>query len=266
MAGRRKTHKNYYLFNKPRTRTVRAINNIYVLNVVSINALLDIKDEYEGGKRKSIGFIVPGVKGDGIVAKRKRESILQLLDSAIYRDLYKQSIIHGVAIIEDYLSVSLRTVLRWFPEKIAKLQKSINITSVISYSNVNDLLLYIIDKQINELLYASPKEYFKSLEEILAIHINDDVKDRYSEIKATRDLLVHNNGEVNETYARKSGAEARAIIGQNIPVDESYFDSCISTFKDLVKEIYEGLMAKYGNKKIDKKLKDEIHKMPGVSG
>lgn len=80
---------------------------------------------------------------------------------------------------------------------------------------------------------------------MLDVSIDIEIKNKYVEINATRDLIVHNNGIVNEFYIRKSGDRARAQPGDRINVDFEYFDESISCIKDLVISIHKQLETKF---------------------
>ena len=67
------------------------------------------------------------------------------------------------------------------------------------------------------------------------------------EIKATRDVLVHNAGIVNETYLRKVRGKSRGQLGELIPLDKTYLDDSVTSMKRLIKHVYEGCLQKYGN-------------------
>ncbi|HJR09002.1 MAG TPA: hypothetical protein VJ842_17215 [Pyrinomonadaceae bacterium] len=52
-------------------------------------------------------------------------------------------------------------------------------------------------------------------------------------MKATRDLLIHNSGVINDVYLSKVEAKKRGERGERILINAGYFDHCISTLKRL---------------------------------
>lgn len=43
------------------------------------------------------------------------------------------------------------------------------------------------------------------------------------EIKAPRDIYIHNRGLANDTYVRKAGIRVHVNSGMNLPADIQYF-------------------------------------------
>lgn len=83
-------------------------------------------------------------------------------------------------------------------------------------------------------MYANPRcqsEYFRKA---LSINISDDEWNKWYEIKATRDIIVHNLGIINETYIEKAGVSSRGNLGDAIRVDTSYFLSSIKFMKKII--------------------------------
>lgn len=264
MTSRKYRFKHFPIFEQPRTRAVRAINDIHVLNVLSSNALLEIKDEIENGKRNRIGFSVPGIKKGEITLKRRKEAVLGLLDSAVGRDLYKQSIIHMVAVVEDYLTTSLRTILELYPEKLNIHDKKIDLSLVLRSDSLNQLITRIVDNQIHSVFYATPEEYFEYVEKVLSVIIDDAIKREYIEIKASRDLLVHNAGIINAVYIRKAKNNARGKEGDALRLDSRYFDKATASVKKLIETIFKQLCEKYGNAKISEEQTQRVYALANV--
>jgi hypothetical protein len=239
--------RNYRLFSTLRNRAFRSLNNIYVLDQLATRALLSEKKELESGRKTKLNFEVPSIKGDFIETARKKEDIIQLLEEALENGLARNSLISAVAIIESYLADVLRCVLLAFPEKINKKDKKVDFALILDVGDLNALLLRIIDREIYSVFFLAPERYFDYVENILSINIPQSAKDCYTEIKATRDLLVHNDGIINETYLRKAGKQARGGLGQRIPVDEMYIDQAFGIMKKLVKTLYSESVRKFGS-------------------
>ena len=75
----------------------------------------------------------------------------------------------------------------------------------------------------------------------------EDEIDRIAEMKAARDLLIHNSGVVNKTYLEKAGPKARYAAGEKVVIDRQYFDDCWLLAKQLVDDIAD--TAKYRRSK-----------------
>lgn len=239
--------KNYMIFRRPRTRTIKALNNISVTNTISRQALTDYRGSLQTISLSKIGFGIPVISGEQIVVARRKSEIFQLLDETVKCDLYKQALVSAVTVVEDYLIQMLDIILNWYPEKLAIGERKIDISMVVEAESLDEILHRIIEKEINSAFYASPAKYFEYLEDTLAIKLPKKVKTAYIECKASRDVIIHNSGIANSTYIRKAGKLARAKAEEEIPIDESYFNSFITSMKRLVVTVYKRLLDKYGN-------------------
>lgn len=247
--GSKKQPRNYHILRKLRNQAIRGLNNIFVLNDLSSKALLSAKRKLESNKNSKLDFEVPSVKGDFVTTARKRTKIIRLLHDAIDEGLAKSSIVSAVAITENYLAQMLSLILRAFPEKLKGQDKKVDLDLILNSSDLDKLVSNIIERQIHSVFFASPEKYFQYVENILSIKIPKPSKANYVEVKATRDLIVHNEGVINATYVQKAGKLARGKVGDTIPVDEMYFDPAIRTMKKLVNAVYSKSLSKFGDKK-----------------
>jgi hypothetical protein len=241
--------RNYMVFRKPRTRTIRELNNIYVVAGVARNAVEDARSTLQSGPRTKLRFEIPTVRGETVVAARNRSKILYLLERASNQDLFAQALVPAVAVTEGYMADMLRMVLRAFPKKLSGKDKKVELSVILDADDIGAVLEEVITTEINAAFYASPAKYFSYIEGTLSISIQEDRKLTYSEIKATRDIYVHNGGIANGLYRQKAGRLARAEPGASLPLDETYFDSAISCMKGVVQAIYKDLLKKYGDSK-----------------
>jgi hypothetical protein len=80
------------------------------------------------------------------------------------------------------------------------------------------------DALLNELGYKSPAEFAESLQHLLSVNLLEcPAFHRYMEVKATRDIHIHNRGVANDVYLRKAGSHARVRSGTSLPADIQYF-------------------------------------------
>ncbi|MEP8732940.1 hypothetical protein ABKV75_21800 [Enterobacter hormaechei] len=112
-----------------------------------------------------------------------------------------------VSAFENYLIEMLALALKTHPHKIAK--ESVDLKKVIELSR-EEIILFKANEYINQIMYKTPKDYLKSLSNILSLSEESisPAFNMYIEIKARRDLGVHNNWRKNEIYERKI-AEAK---------------------------------------------------------
>ncbi len=248
-----KRAKQFLVFRKPRNRTIRGLNNNYVMTTLLARALTQTRDRIKSEKGSTLGFDIPVISGDNVEVTRRKSKILSLLEQARSRGLYEQALISSVALTESYLAAMLRLVLTAYPKKLtlnvdgAETERKVDLDLILSSDDVKALLGKIIEKQLASVFYASPETHFRYLEAILAIGIPADAKSAYAEVKATRDILVHNSGIINAIYLKKTGNAARGRDGESIPLDKNYFGDATTTMKKLTQHIYAELLKKYGN-------------------
>ena len=103
-----------------------------------------------------------------------------------------------------------------------------------------------MDSRITSLFYDRPARFFQYIEQVLSIELPNELRESYAELKATRDLLVHNSGQVNEVYVQKTKQRARGRLGQEIPLGEEYFAGAVHVMKSLVSSLCTQCLRKYG--------------------
>jgi len=238
--------RNYMRFRRPRTRAIKGLNNIYVVSTLARNALASAKEQVSL-QRGKLDFEVPSVSGERVVTARNRGKIIRLLTKAIDRDLRAQALVACVALTENYFADMLRVVFRGYPKKLSGEDRTVDLALVLAADNLDDVLSAVIERQIHSVFYERPEKYFKFIEDVLSVSIPDALKETYSEVKATRDVLVHNDGVANAIYFRKSGTYARVQDGRMLPVDEAYFDASIRCMKRLIQSVYSQLLSKFGD-------------------
>ncbi|WP_339709846.1 hypothetical protein [Cyclobacterium amurskyense] len=124
--------------------------------------------------------------------------------------------------------------------------KKIDFKDILKASSLEDLYNQIINQRLYKLFYASPADYFNYLESTIQVKLKKSTIEDYIEIKATRDLLIHNHGKVNNIYIQKTGDKARTKdTRQTISINEDYFLKSTGVLKMVVRDSYEIATKKY---------------------
>ena len=220
---------------------INRIDDTHIFAQQSIPLLESYQSELTDSKSKEHHrYIVPKVKSrGGIPQKRSDKELKEIYDRFIHRELYENLIVTAVSQFESYLFEVLRIVITAYPQKLAlnikgtESKRDIPLELLLSANSLSEVITQIIDRRLNELSYASPKEYLEYLGKLLGIDITDPAFLDYIEVKATRDLVIHNRGIVNQTYLSKVGDKKRGETGQSITIDVGYFDHCVATLKRL---------------------------------
>ena len=156
-----------------------------------------------------------------------------------YRTTYVQglSFVQLTTVFEAFLFDFLRLLLTNDPRHLAQ-KKQIEVGVALSAADRDALVLLIAERELNELKYDRPKAWFDYMNRIIKLGCpTEDEIERIAEMKAARDLLIHNSGIVNKTYLDKAGTKARYAVGDKVVIDRPYFDDCWLLAKKLVDDI-----------------------------
>lgn len=182
-------------------------------------------------------YVVPSA--DGVrTSKRTHEQMQRIFDRYLSRDLAANFVVTAVSQFESYLFDVLRIVIRRYPDKL-KLNangqeikdRQVSIDVILRAGTLDEARSEVIDHRIVAVSYSKPSDYLKYIKSIAGIDTDDDAFQRFVEIKATRDVIIHNNGVANEMYEEKVGNRKRAERGKALPVDSDYFEQAIATLK-----------------------------------
>lgn len=223
------------------------ISRLYKLSTFrdDINTLCAEKNMFFSNVRWWVNLCIASMKkidlnqleyGKNQPIKSKKE----IIKNACNKDLYYSTFTYLVAGMEDFFSQLIKLILKKDNRRLLVTVKDINfkskydIENIVLANNKETIIDLIIEDRIISIMYANPRcqaEYFRKA---LSIDISDEKWNIWYEIKATRDLIVHNLGTINETYIEKAGTAARGKIGDTIVLDTSYFLSSIKFMKKIV--------------------------------
>jgi hypothetical protein len=116
--------------------------------------------------------------------------------------------------------------------------KKIEVGDVIRLNDRQSLIEFIIDRELNELKFDKMSQWFDYLKEIVKIASPTEAQvDQLAEVKASRDLLVHNSGIVNSIYLDKAGTRARHQIKEKIEISPEYFRESWSLVRTVIDNV-----------------------------
>ena len=131
----------------------------------------------------------------------------------------------------------LRLVIYAYPQKLTiniqgiQAERNVPIEVLLQSDTLENALAEVIRRRINAVSYAAPKAYLEYLNSVAGITISDPAFLDYIEIKAARDVIIHNAGVVNDVYLQKAGNNSRGLINDKLEIDFDYFNHCIATLK-----------------------------------
>ncbi|MEW6673941.1 MAG: hypothetical protein AB1427_19785 [Thermodesulfobacteriota bacterium] len=165
--------------------------------------------------------------------KEVADILLAYLDD----DLPQVVLYQVVAYYETFFFDFLKILLQNNPYALSQ-KRQLAVQEVLSQSDLQKLILYLIERELHELRYKNVQEWFAYLERVINLKtIGISEINRLSELKATRDIVAHNAGIVNDIYIQKAGSLARARIGEAISVSRPYVYDSADFLKHLVFEL-----------------------------
>ena len=148
-----------------------------------------------------------------------------------------------VSLFEIFFFDFLRAWLAAYPGSLSS--KQVDIGTVLDAHDKSAIILIVVDKELNELKYECLAEWFAYLERLtkLGCPTSDEIE-QLSEIKASRDILVHNNGITNATYISKAGTRVRYSNGDKLEIPEQYHRASWDTITRVIRDISSAAVAK----------------------
>jgi len=127
-----------------------------------------------------------------------------------------------VALFEYLFFDMLRLLLVDKPLHLPSNRK-IEYSEIFDAQTKEEIIGAMVDRELNELKFKNVQEWFLYLEKLVSdCKTSACDQEHIAEAKATRDLLVHNAGVVNDIYLKKAGNHARYKIGENVHVGGDY--------------------------------------------
>jgi hypothetical protein len=150
---------------------------------------------------------------------------------------------HFVSIFEEFVFGLLRCWLAAYPGSLSK--KQVEVGLILKAPDKATLIATVVDRELNELKYERVADWFAYLERLaqLGCPAASEIE-RLAEIKASRDILVHNQGIANATYVSKAGGRARYQAGEKLEIPEQYHRESWETIKRVVRDVSRAALDK----------------------
>lgn len=240
---------------KRHVRLYRELNDIHIFSSKTIPLLRKASKEHQDeviDRDQGIKLSVPGKRGSVGVARRTPVQLSELFEGYADEGLFTTLLVSAVSKFEVYLSDVLAEFIRESPDDLniglkgGKADMQIPVDAVVKAKNLGDALNKAIDIRLQGVFYAKPKEYFAYFSSITKLGIKEDIIQPFFEIKATRDLVVHNSLIVNDQYIEKAGNLKRGELGTKLKIEKDYFEDSLSNMKTISSSIYNLTDDKYG--------------------
>lgn len=153
----------------------------------------------------------------------RKEQLLSKYQFLAFHQLSVNALVQLVTLVETMLGDIVRAVVVRYPHKLGA-KRNLSIQAVLESTSLEEVHLRATDSLLNELAYKSPAEFAESVQPLISVNLMEcPAFHRYVEVKATRDIFIHNRGIANDVYVRKAGSHARVKAGMSLPADIQYF-------------------------------------------
>lgn len=191
-------------------------------------------------KGRTVGYTNP-VTGTATTQVELLDRIPHYAHRLIAESTFQQFL----AIFEAFFTDLVRAWLRAYPQNLLSAEP-VPVDVVIDAPDKAAITDFLVDRAVIGLMYKKPADWFAFLGKRLKIDRPDaDDVSRFAEAKATRDVLVHNQGVANETYVAKAGPLARHPVGEFIDLPEPYHYGVHELLLKIVADLADAVVVKF---------------------
>ncbi len=143
---------------------------------------------------------------------------------------------HFVSLFEDFVFGFLRAWLTEYPESLKR--KQLQFETVLELADRAAIVQTVVQEKLVGIAYKPVEKWFKYLNGIVQLGCpTADQIEQLVEIKASRDILVHNGGIVNSVYVEKAKGRARFKVGEALEVPDRYHRESWQLIRQIVTDI-----------------------------
>lgn len=191
------------------------------------------------GHQVSIRNIATGHAVDGSeLPGLAQEYVTGYLMSATFQDF--------VSHFERFTFGFLRAWLTEYPGSMS--ENDLKFRTVLNATDKDEIIAKVVEKEVLSLAYKRVADWFAYLEN--KAHLGCPTREQIeaiAEIKASRDVLVHNNGFANAIYIDKSMGRARFSDGDKLTLTEQYHRASWELMKQVVVDVTTAGIDKLGS-------------------
>ncbi len=148
-----------------------------------------------------------------------------------------------VSLFENFFFDLLRLWLTAYPQSLGR--KTVDLKTILELPDRDAITQLVIGKELNEVVYGRPAEWFAYLEEKVKLGCPTPNEIEWiAEAKASRDVLVHSKGIANKLYVSKAGRLARFHEGDLINIPEHYHREIWELLRKVVSDVSNAASAK----------------------
>lgn len=216
-------------------------NLAYIAYALAVTTFENEKHEYVDIPYP-IGWNADNTLMNSRPVRYSKDAFLRNYQLLALQELALSGIFRLVTIMETMLGDIVRAVVLKYPNKLGK-KRTIETAVVLAATSIEDVHIRVTDSLLNELSYKSPRDFAREAESLLSCNLLEcPAYHRFVEVKATRDIHIHNSGVANDVYRAKADSHARVNAGALLPVNLQYFlqsyESCLQLTEWLDRELH----------------------------
>jgi hypothetical protein len=224
-------------------RALFRLNDSYAITrwtVLSLPAFLKGFDD-----ARFIGVDVKDPKGPWFF-ERPMSKVREMIRHQIDTGQYERSLVFIISEVEDFISSVIRVILTADPEELTHgpneggSMTTVELSAIVKAKDLESLLRDQIEFRIDRIMREPARTFLT----YLAMRLGGSPKkkkyeglrdaiERYCEISATRDMIVHTGRKATFDYMDKAKSHHRVKVGEVLPVDEGYFGESVAHIRDL---------------------------------
>ena len=228
-------------------RLYRYLNDAWIFTALLRPELKNRGDKLRASKSKAKKpYPVP--KRKGTVTSRRRDEDIGLIFYAQHeRGVFETNIVSMVSRLEAFIQECIAIAASAFPAKLSVLadKSGIPLDLFLEHEDREDVVGRFVALKCEGLMFSKPSEYLDKAAKVLSIELEPETVRAFVEIKASRDIIIHNSGLINKLYVEKAGDKSRGDPGEELVIDDAYFRHVIVTLKALAGAIQSKTEAVY---------------------
>ena len=208
------------------------INDTYLWVELARNAIADLPDT-------KFTFQTPKARKPQQFRTVSRSHPENVKNRIINKDIFNSAFVSIVASVEDYLSKIMTLVLKTEPKRLKCTIKDVKMVDTVSIIDLVDkdreaIIDQVINQRLASLFYASPQKQLEYLDKAIGVEVEASIWKKWIEIKARRDLWIHNAGIVNQIYLDKVRDSAQYPLGKEATITPQYFQETVAFTKRMI--------------------------------
>jgi hypothetical protein len=209
------------------------------------------------GRRIEVRNVATGESTDGrTLAALAQGYVTEYLAESVFQ--------HYISLLEDYLFGLIGAWLMAHPkgivgldedesdDKLKKSERTVPLSFITDNPDRESILRAVVDRELDRLKYKRLALWFDYLEKRARLGVPSKQQiEQLAEMKASRDVLVHNRGIVNQAYLLKAGSTARFADGARLEITAPYLRDSRLLLTEVVQRTSEKAIEKLGRTAVD---------------